>query len=128
MELTLRASKTADVPRVRAAVVDQLRPIVEDENEIGLVALLLTELLSNALRHSSQPVMTSVVWSPAKIHVEVCDDNPATPIVVENNHDEPAGRGMKLVSTLANRWGWNRLDSGKCVWFEIRHQDARVPA
>lgn len=117
----MRAGKTADVPRVRAAVVDQLRPIVSDENEIGLVALLLTELLSNALRHSSQPVMSSIEWNPQKIHVEVCDDNPATPVVLETNHDEPAGRGMKLVSTLAHRWGWCRNAGGKCVWFEIKH-------
>lgn len=128
MELTLKASETADIPRVRSAVVRQLRPIVEDQNHIELVALLLTELLSNAIRHSSGPVICSIMWSPETTHVEVCDDNFQAPVVVETNHDAPAGRGMKLVSALASRWGWNRHNDGKCVWFDITPQDARVPA
>lgn len=128
MELTLRAVKTADVPRVRAAVVHQLRQVVDDKDQIDRVALLLTELMSNALRHSSSPVTCEIRWSPFNTHVEVCDDNKDAPVVVETTSDAPAGRGMKLVSLLASRWGWDHNDEGKCVWFEIRPQDVRVPA
>ena len=32
---------------------------------------------------------------------------------------EPGGRGLQLVDTLADRWGWAENDGGKVVWFEL---------
>lgn len=124
----MRAIKTADVPRVRAAVVEQLRRLSLAEADIALIGLLLTELLSNGIRHSSSPVICSLLWGGNITRVEVCDDNPSPPVVIESSPDADDGRGMKLVAVLATRWGWQRSDGGKCVWFEVRPQAERVPA
>lgn len=124
----MRAVKTADVPRVRATVVQQLRRLSVSEPEAALVGLLLTELLSNGIRHSTSPVTCSLVWGDDTTRVEVCDDNPRPPVVVESPPDADDGRGMKLVASLSSRWGWQRSDEGKCVWFEVKPQAERVPA
>jgi hypothetical protein len=33
--------------------------------------------------------------------------------------DEEAGRGLQLVASLADRWGFRATDQGKVVWAEL---------
>jgi hypothetical protein len=56
------------------------------------------------------------------LRVAVRDDNPALPVV--GHHPDltaESGRGLLLVSTLADDWGVESTESGgKAVWFELR--------
>lgn len=115
----MKVVHTADVPRVRAAVRDQLRHLEIGRSEIELVSLLLTELVSNAMRHGLPPVTARTSCRDGSIRVEVCDSNDARPEVLETTPEAIGGRGMKLVASLATAWGWEEILSGKCVWFEI---------
>jgi hypothetical protein len=33
--------------------------------------------------------------------------------------EDESGRGMRLVDSLARRWGVQPAGTGKCVWFEV---------
>lgn len=119
MELAMKPLRAADVPRVRSAVSDQLRHLALSNEVIDVATLLLSELVTNAMRHGSMPITCSTFLTGSRIRVEVCDVNTAPPVVIEAAPDALGGRGMKLVAGLAEEWGWYRTETGKCVWFEL---------
>jgi serine/threonine-protein kinase RsbW len=50
----------------------------------------------------------------------VLDHNPRPAVLREPALEDLGGRGMQMVSVLADRWGVDRHDGdGKTVWFEI---------
>src|SRR5260370_42526189 len=50
---------------------------------------------------------------------EVSDDDHHLPTLRPVTDTDEAGRGLILVSRLAQRWGANRTNQGKAVWFEL---------
>jgi anti-sigma B factor antagonist len=53
----------------------------------------------------------------------VCDPGPGFEVPSEKKRpgpDETSGWGLYLVEELAGRWGVERRDKNKCVWFELR--------
>jgi anti-sigma regulatory factor (Ser/Thr protein kinase) len=89
------------------------------------LVLLLTELVTNAVRHGGAvdglPVGVVVARSPRGLTVAVTDPGSgfewpggaATPEPREN------GYGLLLVDRLAHRWGIERGQSSTTVWFEL---------
>ncbi len=83
-------------------------------------ALAVSELVTNAVLHAHTEVELTVGTGPACVRIEVRDDNPALPVV--GNHPDltaESGRGLLLVSTLADDWGVESTGDGKAVWFEL---------
>jgi hypothetical protein len=37
--------------------------------------------------------------------------------------DDESGRGLAIVDALASRWGVDRFEGGKSVWFEVPRLD-----
>ena len=88
------------------------------------VALVVSELVTNAITHGAAPVSLCVVplrgESHATIRVEVTDASPAlTGPVRESAHDFPGHRGLLLVDRLSQRWGCDPAPEGKRVWCEL---------
>jgi len=88
------------------------------------VLLLLTELVTNAVRHGGVAPDESVrvvVWQwPRRVRVEVID--PGTrfaQVRPGSRRDESGGWGLFLVDRIADSWGVARAAAGTCVWFEI---------
>jgi anti-sigma regulatory factor (Ser/Thr protein kinase) len=83
------------------------------------VALVVSELVTNAVLHGVGDVTLSVVVDDESVQVEVGDGEPelADPPPVARNAD--AGRGLLLVSRVARRWGVRPADGGKVVWAEL---------
>ena len=50
---------------------------------------------------------------------EVLDDSAALPRLRHASDDDERGRGLQVVSQLAQRWGARRTLSGKVVWCEL---------
>jgi hypothetical protein len=50
--------------------------------------------------------------------VGVRDDSPLMPFIRPVRCREIGGLGLRLVATLADRWGCERSHDGKRVWFE----------
>lgn len=81
------------------------------------VELLVSELVTNAVRHGSGPVTLRLLRT-GRLLCEVYDTERELPVLVSSGPDEEHGRGMQLVSRLADRWGTSRTAGGKVVWFE----------
>jgi len=63
----------------------------------------------------------TVRWTGMAVRVETTDANPqALPGTSPAKHDE-SGRGLLMVQEMASRWGVERTQIGKTVWFEIDH-------
>lgn len=85
-------------------------------------ALLVTELVSNAVKHAGTDVVVRACLSGAVLRLEVLDGSrrPVRARVAE--HSEEGGRGLILVDALADRWGVDAHSDGKEVWAELETQ------
>ncbi|WP_186785740.1 ATP-binding protein [Streptomyces misionensis] len=113
VELRVRATPKA-VPEVRL----RLREYGYD------VRLCATELLTNVVEHVGEgtPVRIRVLGAnePGRVRVEVTDPDPrGTPTVLSAAETAECGRGLVLVSALADRWGVEQGPGGKTVWCEL---------
>jgi anti-sigma regulatory factor (Ser/Thr protein kinase) len=113
------------VPAARHA----LREMLElDKPTRQVVELLVSELVTNAVRHGASDPHESILMrahrTDGSVRVEVCDEGSGFPQRGEHPDDlEPGGRGLMLVDKLASRWG---VAPGRpsCVWFEAEAEPA----
>jgi two-component sensor histidine kinase len=82
------------------------------------VELLVSELATNALRHGRGDIRLRLLMD-ATLVCEVWDNGYAQPRRRRASDTDEGGRGLQLVSLLADRWGSRRTPSGKTVWFEL---------
>lgn len=83
---------------------------------------LLSELASNAIRHTSGPGEVLVAERGDALRVAVSDNLPrkVAPVLPDIDGDEPHGWGLALVECRSDRWDCEIYEWGKAVWFEIR--------
>jgi anti-sigma regulatory factor (Ser/Thr protein kinase) len=86
--------------------------------------LALSELLTNAVTASAATparptVRVALLFDPGQLIVEVFDSAPGLPVLRVPGWDEPGGRGLFTVNTLAHHWGWTRCQGGKVVWCDF---------
>ncbi|MFF7334577.1 ATP-binding protein [Streptomyces sp. NPDC090306] len=109
------------VRSARAVVREQLRTwgleMLDDS-----ATLLVSELVTNSLRHASGPIEVRLVHPshlPGVLLVEVSDPLPDPPRERTAHADDEHGRGLTLVACTSRRWGTRCRDTGKTVWFEL---------
>jgi len=87
------------------------------------VALILTELATNAVRHARRPGRTFDVGlahdGEKTIEIEVFDASPHHPVVNSFDPDATSGRGLLLVEALCDDWGVRDREFGKSVWARV---------
>jgi anti-sigma regulatory factor (Ser/Thr protein kinase) len=87
-----------------------------------LAALLVSELVTNALRHATGPIGVRLV-RPSGLDgvllVEVSDPLPDPPRERAARPEDESGRGLQLVASSSRRWGTRPGAVGKTVWFEL---------
>jgi anti-sigma regulatory factor (Ser/Thr protein kinase) len=83
------------------------------------VALVVSELVTNAVLHGDGDVTLNVVVSTDAVHVEVGDREPELPDQADPRLDAESGRGLLLVSRLATEWGVRPALPGKVVWADL---------
>lgn len=95
-----------------------------------VVALLVSELATNAVRHAKTDFEVTVVTSPdpRRVRVGVTDQSGGGPSVLRNRRVAPDGRGLQLVASLSEQWGvaWSRDRRSKTVWFEPSFRSERA--
>jgi anti-sigma regulatory factor (Ser/Thr protein kinase) len=79
----------------------------------------VSELATNAIRHARSPFRVCVSRSDRAVCVSVEDLGAGLPREIGQSIDGVSGRGIALVSALAQRWGVVRGDEGKTVWAEL---------
>ncbi|MET7900788.1 ATP-binding protein [Streptomyces sp. NPDC005355] len=122
-EVLPRVPESAEVARrlVRIALAAWgQEELIED------AALVITELVSNAVDHSRLSVIRVIVTRPSDtlIRVGVVDRTRAIPLMrMDSNGDNPRGRGLLLVNAFTHRWGTDLYPWGKQVWGELKCKD-----
>jgi anti-sigma regulatory factor (Ser/Thr protein kinase) len=104
--------------RARQLTREQLAALCPDE-AIEVAALLVTELVSNAVLHARTDIVLMVDVTPGRVILRVRDGSDATPIQQRYGVDAATGRGIALVEQLASAWGVDRSEDGKEVWCQI---------
>ncbi len=95
------------------------------EDQLGDVRLLVSELVTNSLRHArlspGDNIVLGVDVADAHVRVEVSDPGPGFAFLGRaDDPDTVEGWGLYLVATLADRWGVERgNEPGSMVWFEL---------
>jgi hypothetical protein len=89
------------------------------------VRLLVSEILTNAVRQARAPIGLRVHRSTTEIVTEIFDDNPHLPQRRLAGPDDECGRGLMLVEALATEWGTRPGPAGKTVWFTVALSQAR---
>ncbi|TDD95467.1 ATP-binding SpoIIE family protein phosphatase [Actinomadura rubrisoli] len=82
------------------------------------VELLVSELVTNALVHGAGSIGLRLIKADDVLLGEVYDDGQELPQLCHAEATDESGRGLQLVSHLAERWGTHRTENGKVVWFE----------
>lgn len=92
-------------------------------------SLIVSELVTNAVRHSGSAACRVIVTrpEPGLVRVAVTDRSRRMPDLLNAPADAVSGRGLALVDALADRWGTDRMHWGKRVWAELR-ADLSEPA
>ena len=88
------------------------------------VTIVVSELLSNALRHARRepggwPVRLGLleIWPSAAVLCAVADPSPAPPILGQADDLAESGRGLHVVDEFSDRWGYTTTGHrGKVVW------------
>lgn len=87
-----------------------------------VAALLVSELVTNALRYATGPIGVRLVRGASGgevLLVEVSDPVPDPPRARVARPEDEGGRGLHLVAVSSRRWGTRPGDDGKTVWFEL---------
>jgi anti-sigma regulatory factor (Ser/Thr protein kinase) len=110
---------TESVPAARRFVRDR---ILDGDTvaDLDTASLLVTELVTNAVLHAVAPMTLRVEVSADVVRIEVRDGSQLPPRVHAFSAMAATGRGLRLLESLAVRWGVRpEPDGGKVVWFEV---------
>ena len=92
------------------------------------VRLLLTELITNSLRHSGvtpgDEIGVKAELNEGTVRIEVHDPGRDGPVEVRKPGPRGGGYGLFLVDRLTSQWGVERLN-GTTVWAELSAGPAR---
>ena len=88
--------------------------VVED------AVLLVSELVTNSVKHGGPPVVVAVDCDGEALQVRVRDGSSTMPTPRDALQTDESGRGLALVKTLSVDWGVDPEPDGKHVWFVLR--------
>ncbi|WP_149182739.1 SpoIIE family protein phosphatase/ATP-binding protein [Streptomyces sp. TRM49041] len=112
-----------DVPRDPAAVAPVRAACGRQLEQWGLeemgyaTELMLSELITNAIRYGSEPIHVRMLRNRSLI-CEVSDGSSTSPHLRRAATMDEGGRGLYLVSQFAGRWGTRYTPGGKVMWTE----------
>ncbi|MET0930801.1 MAG: SpoIIE family protein phosphatase [Aeromicrobium sp.] len=108
---------TPTVAEARQFVVERLHTWEVPEPVIRDLALITSELVTNAVVHGGSPIALRLERSGSRVVVLVRDEAPGDlPRPRRPNDDDEHGRGLHIVEALSDEWGMRALVRGKCVW------------
>jgi hypothetical protein len=109
------------------------RTTLRDWDMVGvtdLAELVVSELLTNALRHGipsarrvadDYPIRLKLLGQAPYLMCMVTDPGAEIPMLRESGLFAESGRGLNVVESCSVRWGWHLLDGGgKVVWALLR--------
>ncbi|MEN2420966.1 ATP-binding protein [Streptomyces rimosus] len=102
-------------------IVERSVPGITEE-QLAQVALLVSELVTNACRYGAEPgdlVAVGVTASPTGARIQVHDPARRRPRRKRPAPDSQRGRGLLIIEAVATAWGVADRPLGKIVWAEL---------
>ncbi|MEU0008731.1 SpoIIE family protein phosphatase [Streptomyces sp. NPDC006314] len=87
------------------------------EEQAFTTELILSELLTNAIRYGAAPVRVRILLGRTLV-CEVSDGSNTSPRLRRAATTDEGGRGLFLVSQFADSWGVRYAAKGKVIWAE----------
>ncbi|RKT10962.1 histidine kinase-like protein [Streptomyces sp. 1114.5] len=115
-------SRTESTPLARYLLRAYLAALPAGDRYSDVAELLLGELFANAVQHSDAPddclIEVRFAMANSRLRLEVHDAGSGRPTLHTAQPDDEHGRGLFLVSELAERWGCcpRAGGIGKFVW------------
>ena len=135
--VVLLPCQPASVAVARHRITSEMRSVGTTDGAIDDAAIVVTELLTNAIRHAS-PLSgrwLQVTWDleDESVEIAVSDGGSTTlPRVSRPALSALGGRGLEIVETLSQRWGVRRTGPGTTVWAILAapclHANGHLPA
>ncbi|MGX1541861.1 ATP-binding protein [Streptomyces adustus] len=116
------ASEAASVPAARQMLRDACTEWGLDQGAAETGVLLMSELVTNAIRHGHSHSVRVIAEQPTPDRLRVTAVDKSRRWMPELHRPAPdasGGRGLLLVDLLSDRWGTDLLPWGKKVWAEI---------
>jgi anti-sigma regulatory factor (Ser/Thr protein kinase) len=125
-ELRIRRVLLAAGPAAAAEARGQVRAAIcawDVPVDPSVAVLLTSELVTNAIRYETgETVALAIDCSQGQLRVDVHDSSDDIPVVLDDPGEAEAGRGLTLVATLSDEWGFYRTPAGKAVYFTLAPQ------
>ena len=100
---------------------ERVKPLLDswpDEAGRDTAILLLSEVVTNAVRYADGEILITVTTEGHTLRAAVHDGSANLPI--PRPSDETGGLGLLLIDQLSDRWGVHEHPGdGKTVWFEL---------
>ncbi|UNZ16215.1 ATP-binding protein [Streptomyces sp. 891-h] len=128
-------ARDTSVALARARVLERLREWYVDDESNADAQLLMSELFTNAVRHTDSEKVSCELWViGVRLRLEVADEGGGASVMrVEDadrgrvaDDERENGRGLLLVSVLADDWGIRKArtsgsegTTGHAVWAEL---------
>ncbi len=128
-ETSTRLARDPRSPRAARAFVRRTLEAWRLQRPLDTAVLLVSELVTNAVTHAGSDVRVVLRLTEHTARVEVADQANTPPPLPQRNHNAAAGsgRGLRMVSSLARRWGtYHESAGGKTVWFELTRDSGPV--
>ena len=114
----------SSVGLARTELRDVLRPSAQPVGLVEDAALVLSELVTNALAHArptrTDDIGVEVRLAGDRLQVAVTDGgSDSVPEIVAAPGVRPNGRGLFLVDTISDRWWWEPAEHGRTVRAEL---------
>jgi anti-sigma regulatory factor (Ser/Thr protein kinase) len=109
------------------------RAVAECAARLGLdevvddLLLVVSELVTNAVRHGTPPVRLEVLADDDVVRVAVEDGDPGLPQPRAVGDEAEGGRGMLLIDLLTHEHGVREQPPGKTVWASVTRPGGARP-
>jgi serine/threonine-protein kinase RsbW len=124
MELLELPFEPASASVARRHVVHVLRTRGVESAACEDAALIVSELVGNALRHGQATrggrVLVGWQFGDDGLHIEVTDGGGGRPAMQDGQNPwSSSGRGLAIVAAVAERWGYALETRGTTVWAAV---------
>jgi anti-sigma regulatory factor (Ser/Thr protein kinase) len=113
------APTEASVGPTRRTVTAALVAWEIDPDVTSDVELIVSELVTNAVRYGAPPMQCRVRLDGDRIVADVSDSATTRPHVREFDPAAANGRGLHLVAGLSSAWGIRPTGAGKSIWCTV---------
>ena len=123
MEVRAEFVPTAEAALEARLLLEELKDLVRAE-VLEDARILVAELVTNSVRHAGlspqDRITVRIVLSSEILRAEVCDPGPGFEAPPKRpGFRQTRGWGLYIVEQIAERWGIERDERQKCVWFEL---------